>query len=257
MFKRLKTRVSRFIFNAAKAAVREALLEDATNVEQQLQRIALQETAQYVLRNIEIHKVYPDRYALMERCLKLIPSDGLILEFGVYKGNSIRHIAERLPNRHVFGFDSFEGLRESWVFGDKKLFGDVDRLPSVPNNVTLVKGFFEDTAAGFLQNHPEEIALLHIDSDLYSSCKYVLEAYGERIRPQTIIVFDEFFNYPKWMDGEFKAFREWCNERGVTFEFVGFTGRYGIDSSGHQVAMRILGLDGQVTRENDFAQASV
>jgi len=251
MFKRLKSRVSRFIFSAAKAAVQEALLEDSYNIERQIQRIALQESAQYVLRNIEIHKVYPDRYALMERCLTLIPSDGLILEFGVYTGRSIRHIAKRLPDRQIFGFDSFEGLREPWVFAPPGLFADVDRLPSVPRNVTLIKGFFEDTTADFLGNHPETIALLHIDSDLYSSCKCVLEACGQRIRPQSVIVFDDFFNDPNWMDGEFKAFSEWCNARGVKYEFIGFTAKYGIDSSGHQVAVKILSLDGQMARERE------
>ena len=39
-----------------------------------------------------------------------------------------------------------------------------------------------------------------MDCDLYSSSKYVLEAYGHRLRPQSIILFDEFFNYAK-MDG--------------------------------------------------------
>jgi hypothetical protein len=177
--------------------------------------------------------------------------DGLILEFGVYKGTSIRHIAERVPDRQIFGFDSFEGLQEPWIFAPQALFADVDKLPSVPENVTLIKGFFEETAADFLQNHPENIALLHFDSDLYSSCKYVLEAYGQRIRPQTVIVFDEFFNYPKWMDGEFKAFGEWCTTRDVKYEVIGFTGTYGIDSSGQQVAVKILCVDGQMARESE------
>jgi len=247
MLKRLKSRVSRFIFNAAKAAVQEVLFEDSYNIRRRIQCIARDESADYVLRNIGLHKIYPNRYALMEACLALIPADGLILEFGVYTGRSIRHIAERLPDRRIFGFDSFQGLREPWVFAPQGLFADVDGLPSVPANVTLIKGYFENTSADFLKSHPENIALLHIDSDLYSSCKYVLEVYGQRIRPQSVIVFDDFFNDPNWMDGEFKAFSEWCNERAAQYEFIGYTARDGIDSSGHQVAVKILSSDGKVT----------
>lgn len=251
MLKRLKTRISDFVFTAAKKAVQSALLEDANNLKLQMQRIALQESAEYLLRNVGIHKMYSDRYALMESSLKCIPADGLILEFGVYKGGSIRHIAELVPDRRIFGFDSFEGLREPWIFAPSKLFADVDGLPSVPKNVTLIKGFFEDTSAEFLRSHPETIALLHIDSDLYSSCKHVLESYGQRIRPESVIVFDEFFNYPKWKDGEFKAFSEWCNARDVKYEFIGYTATYGVDSSGHQVAMKILSLDGESNRKSE------
>jgi hypothetical protein len=213
----------------------------------------MQESAEYVARNIDLHKLFPDRLALLDRCLELIPGDGLILEFGVYKGETLRHIAKRLPGRQIFGFDSFEGLKEPWVFHNEGAFGDISQLPSAPENVTLIKGWFQDTALDFLGTHSDTIALLHVDSDLYSSCKYILDTYGQRLKAQSIIVFDEFFNYPRWMDGEFKAFREWCDMMSATYEFIGFTAQRGFfgpgqQGSGQQVAVRIVSLGGQMTQ---------
>jgi hypothetical protein len=49
----------------------------------------------------------------------LVPSTGLILEFGVFSGNSINIIADKFPLRTIYGFDSFEGLPEEWERDDK------------------------------------------------------------------------------------------------------------------------------------------
>jgi hypothetical protein len=38
--------------------------------------------------------------------------EGLVLEFGVYYGKSLRHIASSFPGQTVHGFDSFNGLPE-------------------------------------------------------------------------------------------------------------------------------------------------
>jgi hypothetical protein len=249
MLARLKTRIWWFIYSAAKAAMEAVLEDDAADIKRQIQRDAMKESARYVLEHFELHKVYADREVLLERCLELIPHDGLILEFGVYRGGTILKIAARLPDRQVFGFDSFEGLPEPWFFFSQGIFSDRKGVPSMPNNVILIKGLFQDTSSDFLTKHPGSIAFLHVDSDLYSSCKFVLETYGERIRPQTIILFDEFYNYPTWMEGEFKAFHEWCDAVGARYEIIGFTARPGVHGkgrqpSGQQVAVRILGLDG-------------
>src|SRR5690348_1698775 len=42
----------------------------------------------------------------------LIP--GFLAEFGVFSGKSINLIAERYPERKVYGFDSFEGFPSDW-----------------------------------------------------------------------------------------------------------------------------------------------
>jgi hypothetical protein len=51
---------------------------------------------------------------LPERC------DGLFLEFGVYKGDSLNRSASLMPGRHWYGFDSFKGLPEAWTPGARR-----------------------------------------------------------------------------------------------------------------------------------------
>ena len=243
MFNRLKERLRRFIYNEVKRAIEQAMLEESFNIEREIQRLAMQESAKYVIENLDLHLVQPDRLALLTHVLKLIPAEGLLLEFGVFSGLTLWHIAGQVPGRHVYGFDSFQGLAEPWLFHREGAF-KLQQMPEAPENGTLVKGFFEDTSAEFLANHPGNIALLHIDCDLYSSCKYVFETYGHRIVPGTVIVFDDYFNRPGWRGGEYKVFRDWVEANGVGYEFVGFTGQRAAGpkqaSSGHQVAVKIL-----------------
>lgn len=67
--------------------------------------------------------------------------EGLVAEFGVFRGSTLRRIAEALPGRTVFGFDSFEGFPEDWdlAYGltSKKDFFDLggDLPGEAPENV--------------------------------------------------------------------------------------------------------------------------
>ena len=231
-------------WNALKSLIREVLEEayfdDSYNIARAIQRQARDDSASWLLATIPLEKRFQDRYALMQACLEIAPSEGLLLEFGVYKGNSVRFIGEKVSPRPVFGFDSFEGLNEPWIYEQAGSFSDVDTLPTVPPNVHLIKGWFNKTLPGFLTEQPDPIALLHIDSDLYSSAVYVLEAVEDRLRPGCVIVFDELFNFPQWRNVEFKAFGEWQERTGAKVEYIGFVSERGRDWSGHQVAVRIV-----------------
>ncbi len=155
---------------------------------------------------------------------------GLFLELGVCTGKTINFIGALNPHQTVYGFDSFEGLPEDWVRNDKVIragtFGFIhpDLLPPVLHNVKLVKGWFEDTLGDFMSSFPsdEPIAFLHIDSDLYSSAATAFKKLGDRIQPGTIIVFDEFYNYPGFENHEFKAFQEFLNERNLKAHYLAY-----------------------------------
>lgn len=157
------------------------------------------------------------RYAASQTTL-----DGLILEFGVYKGISITILADVLKDKALFGFDSFEGLPETWRPGFEKGVFALKELPTVPQNVSLVKGLFEETLPAFLNEHQGPVAFLHVDCDLYSSTKCILSALKERIVSGTIILFDEFYNYVGWEHGEYKAFSEFIAATGKTFSYIGY-----------------------------------
>jgi len=140
---------------------------------------------------------------------------GLVMEFGVYRGSSINQFAEILSERHdarkVFGFDAFEGLSEDW-FGKsiarQSNFNRHGRAPKVRANVELIIGWLDDTLKPFLDSHPGPIALLHVDTDTYTPCKLALTLCRERFVDGTIVIFDEHHGYPNWKNGEFKALNE-------------------------------------------------
>jgi hypothetical protein len=263
MFEQLKKDVSGYIHRVVKGAVLAALDEDASQVHRQLKRSAAASTADFVLRELPLQRGVPHRDRLFDVCLKEIPAQGLILEFGVYRGQTLRQIASRFPGRKIYGFDSFQGLPEAWINHEEGLFKLKEgELPEVPDHVELVKGWFQDTVPGFLESHPGEVALLHIDSDLYSSCKYVLQEVGPRLVPGSIVMFDDYFNYPGWEEGEHRAFREWVADESVRFECLGFLTHHSPDwwrdgSSGQQVGMRILSAPRSSALHAGTPQASV
>jgi len=43
-----------------------------------------------------------------------------------------------------------------------------------------------------------------------------------KLKPGAVIVFDEYFNYPGWKQGEYKAFMEFLEKTGYAFEFIGY-----------------------------------
>src|SRR4051794_5813195 len=122
MINALKERIRRFFYRIVREAVNDCLVEDSYNVRRELQRGALAESAALVLERIPLSKAVEHRSELLDRCLREAPATGLFLEFGVYRGYTIRYIASRVPGRQVYGFDSFEGLPEPWIFDSSGIF---------------------------------------------------------------------------------------------------------------------------------------
>jgi len=174
-----------------------------------------------------------DRKRHLQQVLPLSPAEGYVMEFGVFRGKTMFHIASYFANQPVWGFDSFVGLPEPWFTrsdqdGPSHPAGRFDlakeaEQPEFPSNVRLVKGWFQDTIPGWLQVNPGVIKFLHIDCDLYSSTKTVLNLLDQRIVPGTVIVFDEMYPwsdysaYDLWAEGEYRALKEWLQEKDRSF----------------------------------------
>lgn len=141
---------------------------------------------------------------------------GLILEFGVARGRSIRHWARLFPTHDIYGFDGFEGIYEPWNGLPQGHFAQAP--PRVPKNVHLIVGRFDQTLPLWAPCHPGPISLLHIDCDLYSATKDVFAHLRDRIQPGTIIVFDEYWNYPGWQQHEFRAWQE----ENTDYRYIGY-----------------------------------
>lgn len=194
-----------------------------------LEKRAAEATADYICEKMVRAERFEARPALYAYVFEHTPQEGLILEFGVKHGNSINRIAA-LTERAVHGFDSFEGLPDDgllpkdksakWHVGKGNIGG---KLPQVAPNVVLHKGWFEDTLPAFLQDHNEPVAFIHIDADIYSSTMTALENTAERLRPGTVIVFDEYFNYVGWQKHEYRAFKEFVQNHGVVYEYLAYT----------------------------------
>lgn len=183
---------------------------------------AASESAEYVRRHLAGARQFPQPLATLEYALSLAPSGGMALEFGVYTGSTLRTIAEARDGEQVFGFDSFDGLPEDWRVGFAAGTFAVDKPPDVPG-AQIIPGMFEEVLPGFLETHPGPVDFLHVDSDLYSSARIVLGLVGPRLRDGSVVVFDEFFNYPGWQDHEHRAWFEFVDQSGIDFRYQAFT----------------------------------
>src|SRR5688500_16830295 len=68
---------------------------------------AYQETLDFIAAQMPLVRFFGTKRTLLTAILSDIPSQGALLEFGVWKGASITHIAELCASRHIHGFDSF------------------------------------------------------------------------------------------------------------------------------------------------------
>lgn len=204
-----------------------------TNINKYMYEIAGKETARYVMENMSKAPFFEDKFKLLSYALSKVSGDGLYMEFGVFSGETVNHIASQTKNI-VYGFDSFEGLPEDWRSGFVQGCFKKENLPEVKSNVCLVKGWFDESLPDFIKDKNDNCAFIHIDCDLYSSTKTVFDILGDKIVAGTIIVFDEYFNYPGWKEHEFKAFQEFVKDKNLKYEYIGYV------YTNEQVAVKIL-----------------
>jgi Macrocin-O-methyltransferase (TylF) len=150
-------------------------------------------------------------------------SPAVFLEFGVFRGYSISYFADRLrhPDSRFVGFDSFEGLPESWVGYVPGTFSTAGQMPRGDDpRVTFVKGWFQDTVPGFLRASKDLVdnrgpVLVHFDADLFSSTLFLLTTLWHSL-PSYYFMFDEFMGH---------ELRAWCAFREaypVAATFLGY-----------------------------------
>ena len=200
---------------------------------QEIKKRVTEESVDFIMKEMPEAVFFDNRHSLLEYALSR-KSEGLIAEFGVDRGVSINYLAN-LTREEIHGFDSFEGLPEVWKGHSdySKRFRNQGIAPYVRKNVTLHVGWFEDSLPKFLELYQEDFGFIHIDSDIYVSSKIIFEQCRLRIKPGTIIVFDEYMNYPGWRNNEYKAFHEYVKGSNVKFKYFAY--------SGHSVGISIIG----------------
>jgi hypothetical protein len=156
---------------------------------------------------------------LIRHCVQQAKPGGLFLEFGVATGRTLRFIAEEYAGP-VYGFDGFNGLPEDWRPGyNAGAFAQAP--PETAPNAELVIGYFDNTLPGFMVRHQQPVSFAHIDCDLYSSTKTILHCLKGNLIPGSILIFDEYLNYPGWREHEFKAWAEFVEQQHLTFHYTG------------------------------------
>lgn len=172
---------------------------------------------------------------LLDKALAAAPATGEVLEFGVYHGLSLRKIAKRVTTP-IHGFDSFEGLPEDWKQGEPKgSYSAGGRMPTVPAHVELYRGWFEDSLPPFVTK-AGKLRFVHVDCDLYSSTRTVLETLRPLFQPGTVLLFDEFLGFDGYEQHEFRAWHEFAERQKLKYEYVAFS------VMARQVALKVTAL---------------
>jgi len=147
-----------------------------------------------------------------------------VLEFGTWSGESMLTIRNNLSTEYkLFGFDSFLGLPEDWE-GTQYKKGDFGLGGVIPDELKnldakIFPGWFKDTIPEYLKE-ADNIALLHIDCDLYSSTIDILYSNIRKyIKSGTYIVFDEFRKINN-KDHEQRAFEEWVKDFNINYKMM-------------------------------------
>ncbi len=146
---------------------------------------------------------------------------GDIVECGVHHGESLVAVAQALPGRRVWAYDSWQGFPPAgpqdceeahtltgWG-ADASAEAVRQRLVGIcgDGNVVMREGWFQDT---FQLPKPEQIAFLSIDCDWYDSVRKTLHTFYDRVSDQGIVTLDDFGGFA----GCRKAFYDWCSDTG-------------------------------------------
>lgn len=185
-----------------------------------------------ILRLLKIKESH-QRYNIYDTVFKFIYVNkvaGNFAEFGTYKGRSAKFAFDSLNHfkrlnlfKKYYFFDSFKGLPDlsakdlqnnSNNFQKNQYSSSIDIFKK--NNkksleqisYEIVNGYFEDTLDKV--KLADTFSFVHIDVDLYSSCKEVLSFLNDNLSDGAVLLFDDYFCYRGRRDsGVQSAFHEW------------------------------------------------
>ena len=203
------------------------------NVLDHLDRLSRESSANFIIQHLDKAELHLDRDSLYKKVIVELGNlpTGLFLEFGVWQGGTINIWADNLGpnciNNKVYGFDSFEGLRNTWSYpgigkGSFNLNGVVPENLENPK-IEIIQGWVEETLPEFLSLNSDSISFVHFDLDVYEPTKFALENMKSKLNHMALILFDEMIGFPGWEHGEFKALNEVFNQE--EYEWVGFSNR--------------------------------
>lgn len=186
------------------------------------------------------------RLANIRECVEQVVADGVpgdLVETGVWRGGSCIYMrgilaAHGETDRKVWVCDSFEGLPEhdgryQADIGDQfhtftelaisveEVQDNFRRYGLLDDQVEFLQGWFADT----LPTAPiEQVAVLRLDGDMYSSTMDALEPLYDKVAPGGFVIVDDYGAVPACA----QAVHDYRDAHGVTEEIhrVDWTGAY-------------------------------
>lgn len=196
-----------------------------------------------VERHLAIYELYKKVYEL----------PGSVAEFGVFNGSTFFFFARLLEifnsadyerdqscSHHLYGFDTFEGIKELTPEDETPLPATQRRVggfrrdaqaffddlawfkaenTSIAGRLHTIIGDVSETFPVFLQENPGvRFNLVLLDMDIYKPSAIVLESLMETMVPGGIVAFDEY-GFPNW-PGETKAVDEFIRTHGLRLHSI-------------------------------------
>ena len=179
----------------------------------------------------------------LELFKKSIEVKGDIIEFGVYKGNSLIRLISfnKIFNKRkkkIYGFDVFDKFPFGSNKKDKKhrinFVKDAGENSINKNklikilkkkkftNFKLIKGNVLQTIPIFLKkNNKLKFSFINLDLDLYEPSLLVLENFYPKLSKNGILMLDNFNQF----FGETKAVKEFCKKKKIKLRNLSFKGK--------------------------------
>jgi hypothetical protein len=157
-----------------------------------------------------IQPIYYIRNLLL--CVHKAPASGCIIEAGVWRGGMSAGIANMLPGRVHYLFDSFEGLPPAkeidgeaaleWqrnvngpMYYDncraERAFAEEAMARASVQQCHFIEGWFSDTLSDFTPSEP--IAILRLDGDWYESTMECLTGLYPHVVAGGLVILDDYY----------------------------------------------------------------
>ncbi len=152
---------------------------------------------------VDILRCY-ELWSLVEQSAKL---EGALIEVGVYRGGTGALIAERARlcgiTDTVYLCDTFKGVVKANAKDSRYVGGEFEdtsreRVEELVkgrfqlDNVRILEGIFPEDTAGLIEDG--KFRFCHVDVDVYTSAKDIVEWIWDKLEIGGIIVFDDYGN---------------------------------------------------------------
>jgi tetratricopeptide (TPR) repeat protein len=172
---------------------------------------------EWVLSLPILPEIHFNRWSVFDQAVNQSDVSRPFYEFGVWMGDSFKYLMRSFDTG--YGFDTFEGLPETWRSVPKGTYTSYGAIPQI-EGAQFIVGEFNETLPKFFDKPRPKASLINFDADLYSSTLCALLNAKPVIDTDTILIFDEFIINENWQQDEFKALNEFCVIKGFSYEVL-------------------------------------